>query len=51
MRNSSTHRPRRTAARRADELALMQYKAGLTNQLTVLNAETNALAPTSRSRI
>jgi outer membrane protein TolC len=32
------------AARRADELALTQYKAGLTNQLTVLNAETNALA-------
>jgi NodT family efflux transporter outer membrane factor (OMF) lipoprotein len=32
------------AARRANELALTQYKAGLTNQLTVLNAETNALA-------
>ncbi|HVE06683.1 MAG TPA: efflux transporter outer membrane subunit [Paraburkholderia sp.] len=32
------------AARRADELALTQYKAGLTNQLTVLNADMNALA-------
>jgi NodT family efflux transporter outer membrane factor (OMF) lipoprotein len=32
------------AARSADELALTQYKAGLTNQLTVLNADTNALA-------
>jgi NodT family efflux transporter outer membrane factor (OMF) lipoprotein len=33
-----------SAARRADELALTQYKAGLTNQLTVLNADTNALS-------
>lgn len=33
-----------SAARRAQELAFTQYKAGLTNQLTVLNAETNALA-------
>jgi NodT family efflux transporter outer membrane factor (OMF) lipoprotein len=33
-----------SAARRAQELALVQYQAGLTNQLTVLNAETNALA-------
>lgn len=32
------------AARSADQLALTQYKAGLTNQLTVLNADTNALA-------
>jgi NodT family efflux transporter outer membrane factor (OMF) lipoprotein len=31
------------AAHRADELALVQYKAGLTNQLTVLNADMNAL--------
>ncbi|MFP3588775.1 MarR family transcriptional regulator, partial [Paraburkholderia sp. SIMBA_055] len=33
-----------TAARQADQLALVQYKAGLTNQLTVLNADVNALA-------
>ncbi|MDR5761213.1 efflux transporter outer membrane subunit [Caballeronia sp. LZ035] len=32
------------AARSAQQLALTQYRAGLTNQLTVLNAETNALA-------
>lgn len=32
-----------TAAQRALTLALAQYKAGLTNQLTVLNAQTNAL--------
>jgi NodT family efflux transporter outer membrane factor (OMF) lipoprotein len=32
------------AARSAYQLALTQYKAGLTNQLTVLNADTNALA-------
>jgi NodT family efflux transporter outer membrane factor (OMF) lipoprotein len=32
------------AARRADELALTQYKAGLTNQLTVLNADVTALS-------
>jgi NodT family efflux transporter outer membrane factor (OMF) lipoprotein len=32
------------AARSADQLALTQYKGGLTNQLTVLNADTNALA-------
>ncbi len=32
------------ASRRADQLALVQYKAGLTNQLTVLNADTTALA-------
>jgi outer membrane protein TolC len=32
------------AARSADQLALTQYKAGLANQLTVLNADTNALA-------
>lgn len=32
------------AARRALALALAQYKAGLTTQLTVLNAQTNALA-------
>src|SRR5581483_3398038 len=32
------------AAREADKLALVQYKAGLTNQLTVLNADVNALA-------
>ncbi|MFB9125702.1 efflux transporter outer membrane subunit [Paraburkholderia dipogonis] len=32
------------AARGADQLALVQYKAGLTNQLTVLNADTTALA-------
>jgi NodT family efflux transporter outer membrane factor (OMF) lipoprotein len=31
-------------ARQADELALTQYKAGLTNQLTVLNADVNALS-------
>ncbi|HKU00983.1 MAG TPA: efflux transporter outer membrane subunit [Paraburkholderia sp.] len=31
------------AAREADELAVKQYKAGLTNQLTVLNADMNAL--------
>nr|WP_225031172.1 efflux transporter outer membrane subunit [Paraburkholderia sp. XV] len=34
----------RDAARQADTLALVQYKAGLTNQLTVLNADVNALA-------
>jgi NodT family efflux transporter outer membrane factor (OMF) lipoprotein len=33
-----------SAAREADQLALVQYKAGLTNQLTVLNADVNALA-------
>ncbi len=32
-----------TAAQRALTLALAQYKAGLTTQLTVLNAQTNAL--------
>lgn len=32
------------AARSAYQLALTQYQAGLTNQLTVLNADTNALA-------
>jgi NodT family efflux transporter outer membrane factor (OMF) lipoprotein len=32
------------AARSADQLALTQYKGGLTNQLTVLNADTTALA-------
>lgn len=32
------------AARKADELALIQYNAGLTNQLTVLNADVNALS-------
>ncbi|NYH14250.1 NodT family efflux transporter outer membrane factor (OMF) lipoprotein [Paraburkholderia bryophila] len=32
------------AARKAAELALVQYKAGLTNQLTVLNADVNALS-------
>ncbi|RFU49893.1 efflux transporter outer membrane subunit [Paraburkholderia sp. DHOC27] len=32
------------AAHSADQLALTQYKAGLTNQLTVLNADTTALA-------
>ena len=32
------------AARQADKLAIVQYKAGLTNQLTVLNADVNALA-------
>src|SRR5471032_2627917 len=32
------------AAHRADELALIQYKGGLTNQLTVLNADMNALS-------
>nr|WP_321930484.1 efflux transporter outer membrane subunit [Paraburkholderia guartelaensis] len=32
------------AARQADKLALAQYKAGLTNQLTVLNADVNALS-------
>jgi NodT family efflux transporter outer membrane factor (OMF) lipoprotein len=31
------------AAHDADQLALTQYKGGLTNQLTVLNADTNAL--------
>ncbi|WP_144143510.1 efflux transporter outer membrane subunit [Paraburkholderia sp. BCC1884] len=31
------------AARDADQLALTQYKAGLANQLTVLNADTTAL--------
>ncbi|MFM0085237.1 efflux transporter outer membrane subunit [Paraburkholderia sediminicola] len=31
------------AAREADDLAITQYKAGLTNQLTVLNADMNAL--------
>jgi outer membrane protein TolC len=34
----------RQAAQRADQIAVAQYKAGLTNQLTVLNADTNALA-------
>ncbi|CAG2133710.1 efflux transporter outer membrane subunit [Cupriavidus plantarum] len=33
-----------TAAQRAQKLAMAQYKAGLTTQLTVLNATTNALA-------
>jgi len=33
-----------TAAQRALTLALAQYKAGLTTQLTALNAQTNALA-------
>jgi len=32
------------AASSADQLALTQYKAGLANQLTVLNADTTALA-------
>jgi NodT family efflux transporter outer membrane factor (OMF) lipoprotein len=32
------------AARQADTLALAQYKGGLTNQLTVLNADVNALS-------
>jgi NodT family efflux transporter outer membrane factor (OMF) lipoprotein len=32
------------AARKADELAVIQYNAGLTNQLTVLNADVNALS-------
>lgn len=32
------------AARKAAELALAQYKAGLANQLTVLNADVNALS-------
>lgn len=32
------------ASARAEELALIQYKAGLANQLTVLNADTTALA-------
>ncbi|SAK52194.1 RND efflux system outer membrane lipoprotein [Caballeronia temeraria] len=32
------------AAHSAQQLALTQYRAGLANQLTVLNAETNALA-------
>jgi NodT family efflux transporter outer membrane factor (OMF) lipoprotein len=32
------------AAQSAQRLALVQYKAGVTNQLTVLNAETSALA-------
>lgn len=31
------------AAQSADQLAITQYKAGLTNQLTVLNADMNAL--------
>ncbi|WP_118185392.1 efflux transporter outer membrane subunit [Paraburkholderia phosphatilytica] len=31
-------------ARRADDLAITQYKAGLTNQLTVLNADMTALS-------
>jgi len=31
------------ASRRADELALKQYAAGLTNQLTVLNSDVTAL--------
>jgi outer membrane protein TolC len=31
------------AAREADDLAITQYNGGLTNQLTVLNADTNAL--------
>jgi NodT family efflux transporter outer membrane factor (OMF) lipoprotein len=31
------------AAREADNLAITQYKGGLTNQLTVLNADMNAL--------
>ncbi|KVA30610.1 MarR family transcriptional regulator [Burkholderia cepacia] len=31
------------AARDADRLAIMQYKSGLTNQLTVLNADVTAL--------
>jgi outer membrane protein TolC len=31
------------AAREADDLAITQYKGGLTNQLTVLNADMNAL--------
>ena len=31
------------AAREADDLAITQYKGGLTNQLTVLNADVNAL--------
>lgn len=31
------------AARQADDLAVAQYKGGLTNQLTVLNADMNAL--------
>ncbi|QCP50671.1 efflux transporter outer membrane subunit [Trinickia violacea] len=31
------------AARQADDLAITQYKGGLTNQLTVLNADMNAL--------
>jgi NodT family efflux transporter outer membrane factor (OMF) lipoprotein len=34
----------RQAAQRADQIAVAQYKAGLTNELTVLNADTNALA-------
>ncbi len=32
------------AAHSADLIALTQYKAGLTNQLTVLNADVNALS-------
>jgi NodT family efflux transporter outer membrane factor (OMF) lipoprotein len=32
------------AAHSAEEIAVTQYKAGLTNQLTVLNADMNALA-------
>jgi len=31
------------AAREADTLAITQYKGGLTNQLTVLNADMNTL--------
>jgi len=34
------------AAQRALKLSMAQYKAGLTTQLTVLNAQTNALAST-----
>ncbi|WP_175688735.1 efflux transporter outer membrane subunit [Burkholderia anthina] len=36
------------AARKAVELALAQYKAGLANQLTVLNADVNALSADQR---
>nr|WP_246279232.1 efflux transporter outer membrane subunit [Paraburkholderia ultramafica] len=32
------------AGRKADQLAVIQYRAGLTNQLTVLNADMNALS-------
>ncbi|WGS53323.1 efflux transporter outer membrane subunit [Paraburkholderia sp. D15] len=32
------------AARKAEQLAVVQYRAGLTNQLTVLNADMNALS-------